>query len=517
MTPSPTRAQAVEAARLDPVWLARSVFGFRPWSKQREVLESVRDNRYTVVHTCHAMGKTTLAAFSALSFVAFRPQAIGITTATTLRQVRMNLWRELHAHYGRSRIPLGGKLNQTELAFPFQMPDGTTSFEEWRLSGMTAREGDATRYQGIHAPSLIVVIDEAAGVHESVFEGLASSMAGGHARMLLIGNPTSTQGEFADRIRAGGPGVIGCDAFETPNFVFFGITIDDIRAKTWREKVTGPLPFPHLIGPEFISDRYERWCGGRQENEDDPRWLARIRGQLPGNDARSAIGLADYYAAVDEWRDIDEGHDGKKWGDEIILSSDLSRLGEDSTVTAISVKAQGTRELQRHQRQTTDRTEDDLKARVAFERSNARKVVQMRIDGDGLGAGVFDHMRRWAEKEPRPFGHPKIEVIEIRSGMAAMDPLRYRNRRAEMWFQTREALRSGFALPPDDDLRDQMTAPRWSTEDKGRIVLESKDDIRTRIGRSTDDADAVVYGLCQVPITESDVRARLKATIGRIK
>jgi hypothetical protein len=44
----------------------------------------------------------------------------------------------------------------------------------------------------------------------------------------------------------------------------------------------------------------------------------------------------------------------------------------------------------------------------------------------------------------------------------------------------------------DDLLIGDLTAPRWSVNSSGRIQIESKDDIRKRLGRSTDSGDAVV-------------------------
>jgi hypothetical protein len=74
--------------------------------------------------------------------------------------------------------------------------------------------------------------------------------------------------------------------------------------------------------------------------------------------------------------------------------------------------------------------------------------------------------------------------------------LQFANLRSASWWNLRELLdpaqRHGIALPPDDLLIGDLTAPRWRMTSGGKILLESKDDIRKRIGRSTDDGDAVV-------------------------
>lgn len=46
-------------------------------------------------------------------------------------------------------------------------------------------------------------------------------------------------------------------------------------------------------------------------------------------------------------------------------------------------------------------------------------------------------------------------------------------------------------LPPDDDLTEELTAPEWTMNSRSEILLEPKEDIKARIGRSPDKADAL--------------------------
>ena len=73
--------------------------------------------------------------------------------------------------------------------------------------------------------------------------------------------------------------------------------------------------------------------------------------------------------------------------------------------------------------------------------------------------------------------------------------LTFANKRSELWWQFREALDpvqgDGLALPPDRRLAAQLAAPTWRLRGNA-IVIESKDEIRKRLGTSTDDADAVI-------------------------
>lgn len=80
--------------------------------------------------------------------------------------------------------------------------------------------------------------------------------------------------------------------------------------------------------------------------------------------------------------------------------------------------------------------------------------------------------------------------------------LSFLNKRAEAWWRMREALDpsqeggSPVALPPDPQLRADLAAPTWKMATRG-IQVESKEDIKKRLGRSPDRGDAVVMCLSE--------------------
>jgi phage terminase large subunit len=92
---------------------------------------------------------------------------------------------------------------------------------------------------------------------------------------LAIGNPTEPSGEFFEMFKRPGVVKIHISALDTPNFTTFGITIDDIRSVEWLSKITGPLPAPWLITPEWVADKWQKW------GEDSPLWISRVLGKFP--------------------------------------------------------------------------------------------------------------------------------------------------------------------------------------------------------------------------------------------
>lgn len=98
----------------------------------------------------------------------------------------------------------------------------------------------------------------------------------------------------------------------------------------------------------------------------------------------------------------------------------------------------------------------------------------------GEGAGVIDRLRM--------LGH---RVIEADFGAAAINRARYANRRAEMWDGIRKWLVSGGSLPDDEGLTEELSMPVYSFDASDRMVLEKKDKIKERMGKSPDLADAL--------------------------
>lgn len=97
----------------------------------------------------------------------------------------------------------------------------------------------------------------------------------------------------------------------------------------------------------------------------------------------------------------------------------------------------------------------------------------------GNGAGVIDRLRQ--------LHHDVIEVHFAGSPSQA----RYLNKRAEMWFELRDWLRAGGAIPNLVDLKQDLAAPTYKFTAADKIQLESKDDLKARGLPSPDLGDAL--------------------------
>ena len=104
----------------------------------------------------------------------------------------------------------------------------------------------------------------------------------------------------------------------------------------------------------------------------------------------------------------------------------------------------------------------------------------------GQGTGVIDLVRELCR-----FSGRETAVVEVPFGSRATKPERYVNRRAEMWTAIRDWLRGGGALPDSEALRAELTAPTYDYDAAGRLRLEAKEEVKIRLRRSTDLADAL--------------------------
>ena len=213
----------------NPEFFTRKILNKTLWSTQYEILTAVRDNPRTAVRSCHGIGKTFTAAMCILWFLYSHEKAIVLSTAPTWRQVEKLIWKEIRSAYREAIIPLGGSLAP-------KAPELHLIFNEWYAAGISTNEPE--RFQGFHEENILVVVDEAAGVNIEIFEAIEGILTSTGARLLLIGNPNSIGTPFYDAFTKPGFKTFHISAFDTPNFTEAGITQDDIKNGTWKNKIT---------------------------------------------------------------------------------------------------------------------------------------------------------------------------------------------------------------------------------------------------------------------------------------
>lgn len=466
----------VAKAQQDPLWWIENILGGDPWDKQKEIIESVRDNSRTAVRSCNGAGKSWCAARVALWFLHTFPYSVVLTTAFTFRQVKAALWNEIRSAHGRSRYDLGSECLTTDLHIK----------PKWYALGFSTK--DPVAAQGIHAEHVLVIIDEASGVPKEIWNSIDGCLTSNHARLLTIGNPIDPVGAFAEEFKDGTVSKLKISAFDTPNLVNLGIAVADIRDGKWQRKQdkwlkdNPGLPNSQLTTPQWVADKWRRWCGSCIEGEGSPLWRARILGEFPEASDDTLIPLAWVMAAHERWHELE-----KLNGEIPVLGVDVARFGSDESVIY-------------------ECYDDRIRLAEAFRKVDtmgtagrvknlkiARKAEVVNVDVIGVGGGVVDRLREEG-----------VEVAEANASHRSSEPDRFANARAEWYWKFREGLDPNgdgaqWALDPNDDLlASQLTSIRYKIDGKGRTLLESKDDMRRRGMSSPDRADGAVIATLNI-------------------
>lgn len=434
----------------EPVAFSRDVLGIEAWTLQAALLAAVAQHDRVACRSGHRVGKSITAAIAALWWVLTRPLARVVLTAPTARQVREVLWREVRHLHRAAKMPLGGELNET--------PDGGLRFADGReVFGIATDQPE--RLAGLAGANMLFVVDESSGVSEAIFEALRGNLAGG-GKVLLLGNPTRTTGTFFD-------------AFNAKAKLWHGLHIPSQASPN----VTGEASVPGLATAAWIAEMREEY------GENSPFVQVRVDGDFPTQASDCVIGLGLLEAARTRWNELMAGN-GRGFAQlgPLEVGVDPARFGDDESVIVLRRGPVALQPVAFRALDTTALTEQVL--RLVRDQALASEKPIIRVDTCGVGGGVADQLRR----------HRDIDVRDINAGArASLD--KYQRCRDELWFCLRDWLKSGGALPPDAKLERELADPRYSMTPSGKIAVESKDEMKARLKRSPDRADALALAV----------------------
>lgn len=427
------------------------------WEKLREVLDALVHNRRVVVPSGHGVGKTWIEARIALWFLTCFPPAKVITTAPTWSQVEKLLWSEIKNAYRTSQIPMGGRLLETEIKIR----------EDWFAIGFSTagkadeREFGTPKFQGFHAENLLVLLDEAPGVKPEVWISVESLIVSENNKVLAMGNPTSPIGNFYEACKSPYWKKVEISSFDHPNVQQDKILVSGAVTKEW------------------IDERKAEW------GEDSPLWQAKVLGKFPseGTDTLIPLAWAEACMGLDL---VERDQEGKILGDKK-LGADIARFGGDMTVLTTMV-GKMVSEQEAVNKKDTNWTVGRIKV---LHRTNVFDAIG--VDDTGVGGGVTDSLE-----------DASIDVDAMNFGASATDSDTFENLKAEIYWNLREAIKRTYeavkagkpqdgeiSLPNDRLLVNQLCSIRYKFTRKGKIAIESKDDMKKRGQKSPDKADSL--------------------------
>lgn len=484
------------------------VIRMRTWKGQRHILNALLEHQRVSIRGSRKTSKTHTAAAAVLAFMQTAP-TICLTTAPSNIQVKTLLWGKINSMFSGALLPMRGSIGQKNLWIgPEHYAIGFATNTSDRMQGFHAgvdvpldpdAEPEATDDDSIeraigeiviaqkrksNATRLLFVLDEAAGVPQFIFDALRGSMLGDNVYTLMQANPTISINEPHDFARSHMPGSryhrvklfakpdqpdpVDCDAeFQTPSWL-----VD------WRELEKEYPPDDPLHKPMVLGQFLEGDTSGRV-----------LTYQL----------LADAASSTDDSILIPRGAH---------IGFDTAWTGADLNVAALWVDSVKVSEAEWRSQDTIATWERLRVLRDHWQTQIGREIPwhHVHIDNAPVAAGVIDTAARAGCMLDRVgFGDAPSNAWRDLVG-----DVRFKNRRAEMYWVLRELIRRKAARLPKKWERSwqELTATTYSiTQGTMELVLEPKEKIRERLGRSPDHADADVLAFCQ-PVRFRAFRAR---------
>ena len=456
---------------LDPVRFVNYYLNHRTWAGQSEILRAVAAHPRVAVKACHASSKTFTAAELVLWWLTRRGEkSIALTTSPTGRQVEELLWGEI-----RKTLAAKPHINYP----PTNLASFKLSEDRWAMGFSTSPENAGVNLQGFHGARVLVIIDEATGVEGPIWDAIEGARAGGEVRLLVLCNPVVPSGpvyEIFTRQRAQWH-TITIDALATPNLKCAcqqrhgDFTLDLLRSLPPGLNENEHAAFAHKPWPELVS-RYWVYEMYWKYGEDSAFFESRVRGNFPtqAEDALYSLGKLEAARGTQE----DDGISP------VVVGIDVAGPGKGET--AVTVRAGAN--IIAH-KCWNEREPVKLQGAVVNFLERWRSRVQcINVDATGMGH-YFPTALSGYVIQPINFG----EEPKNRGKRWAVPCA---NRKAEMYWRTREVLDAGELRGLDDDMISQAVQVRFSYDLRGQVAIEPKKAAARRGVRSPDRWESVV-------------------------
>lgn len=458
-------ARKITEWRRNPCKFVSDQFGVEPDRWQEDALTAFADRNTPrlrmSLQACAGPGKSTVLAWMGLNFLTCygEPGEHPKSAAVSITQdnLRDNLWAEIAKWQARSVLCKEMLSWTASRLFAKHHP------ETWFMSAKSfPKSADpetlGKTLSGIHSKFVLFLIDESGAIPVPVGKAAEQALSNcGFGRIVQAGNPISLDG------------------------MLYAASISN---QWFVVRITGDPDDPDRsprIDADWAKEQINTY--GRS----DPWVKAYILGQFPDASINSLLSVTEVEAAMGKHLREEQYAFAQKR-----LGVDVARFGLDSTIIFPRQGLASFKFIEMRQAKT-----DEIAARVMLAKKKWGSELEL-VDGTGgFGAGVIDALSLAGESP-----------MEVNFASKAIDT-RYQNKRAEMWFEMADWVKRGGALPMNQDLKKELLAPTY-TFHQGRFVLESKEQIKKRLGFSPDRADALAltFALPDMPTQASGLVRR---------
>lgn len=429
-----------------PVEFAIDILKVQPTLEQQAVMNDVAKFPMVSVKSGHGVGKSALESWIIWWYISTRPYPKILCTAPTKHQLHDILWAEV------SKWKRNSKSLDEDFEWTSEKIYLKGSQEEWFAIARTSNKPDAL--QGTHAEHVLIIIDEASGVPDIVFEPVLGSMSTIDAKLLMCGNPTQLVGFFYE-------------SHTTKRELYKTHTIDSSKCER--------------VDKNYVQTIIDMF------GKDSDVYRVRVAGEFPKSNPDSFIGL-DMIRTEKKVIDVVESID---------LGVDVARYGDDESVVATTYNKSQVEKLNVFKHNDTMRLTGQIVNIIKMLNLKYPSIiVRVKIDCDGLGVGVYDRLKEVIVEK-----NLKAKAIECHFGgkggkVSYDEPIEYYNSTGIMWGTLRSKLKNNeITIPNNEELIKQITNRKYFINSDGTIKLERKEDMKKRNVHSPDRADAVVLSL----------------------
>lgn len=425
--------------------------GPRKW--QREVLRDIKAHiqanhgkvDYSVLRAAVAsgrgIGKSALVSWLVLWMLTTRIGASVVVSANSEAQLRSITWAEISKWLAMLMNSHWWEVSATRIApakwltelVERDLKKGT---RYWGAEGRLWSEENPDSYAGLHnSDGVLLIFDEASGIPDPIWDVAQGFFTENtpHRFWLTFSNPRRNSGYFFECFNA------KRDFWNTRN----------VDARTVED--TDKQVYEQIIA---------------EYGEDSSQARVEVYGEFPtnGDDQFISPSMVDEATRRPPYKDMSAP---------IVLGIDPARGGADSTVIAVR---QG-RDLIAIRRYHGEDTME-IVGRVIDALEEFKPTLAV-IDEGGLGYGILDRLNE-----------QRYKVRGVNFGWKSKNPVMWQNKRSEVWGALREWLKTA-SIPPDRQLKADLTGPMKKFNSSGAILLESKKDMKARGLASPDAADAL--------------------------
>ena len=436
--------------RKDPVIFVKDNFGVTPdlWQEQALRAFASKDKELLRIslQACAGPGKSAVLSWCGWNFLSCYGERgehpKGACVSVTWDNLKDNLWVELAKWQGLSSyLKAAFTWTQTRI---FANDHKETWFLSARSFPKTAdNETLGKTLSGIHSKYVLFLIDESGDIPVQVGKAAEQAVGetvqrGGFIKILQAGNPISTDG------------------------MLYAASV----SKNWHViRITGD-PEDENRSPRINID----WARDmiEEHGDDDPWVMSYILGHFPESALNTLLSLKEVEEAMERHLHLKDYAYAQKR-----LGVDVARSGLDSTII---FPRQGLAAFKYARMRNADGPQ--VAARIAQAKKKWQHEIEFIDDTGGFGSSVIDSLKLAGES---PMG--------IHFASKAIDN-RYFNKRSEMWLEMRDWVRRGGALPKCNQLKKELTTVQYFLK-KGKLALEEKDQVKSRLGYSPDVADAL--------------------------